>query len=165
LILRVNLILPSTSKFLAVHEVVEDALALLVKFLSDESLEALSWKSSDLLLVLVALSSLSFLRSNDFFLVGLVGRRVFLLVLVVDDFLDGFLDNHWIEVLLVLVLFWLVLLNWLLLDSDLLWLCRLGDDLLRLCIYFLRVSLFDLELELSVQEVFGNIVCSQEVVV
>lgn len=43
LVLGVDLVFSSSSELLAVHQLIEDVLALLVKLLLDESLEALSW--------------------------------------------------------------------------------------------------------------------------
>lgn len=50
LLTRDDLLLGLTAKFVAVHHVVEDVLALLVKLLLDQFLELLPWEATDLLL-------------------------------------------------------------------------------------------------------------------
>ena len=66
---------------MAVHQVVEDLVTLLVQFLLDESLEALSWKATKLFVLLDVLAFdllfLLFLVGGlSFFLVFLVGGRI-----------------------------------------------------------------------------------------
>lgn len=76
----------------AVHEVVEDLLALLVKLLLDESLEGLSWKATHVLLA--ALLALLFAFTRLFLFVGLVRIRGHIFVLVtLASFLDCILNG------------------------------------------------------------------------
>jgi hypothetical protein len=88
---RFNLITTLSSELLAVNHVVEDLLALFVKFLLDEFLEAFSWKASKLFV-------LSFLLFTFAFLSNILSSRIFThglvkFSLVVNNFLDGFLHN------------------------------------------------------------------------